>query len=136
MKIDHVELFVPSRWEAAEWYRKVLGFEVIQEHVDWAEAGGPLMISNDGGNTMLALFKGQPQGDAEVRGLRRVAFRVDASGFLRFLESSASWSPQPLGPSNLQDHDKALSLYFSDPYGNLLEVTTYEYAEAKSALPF
>jgi catechol 2,3-dioxygenase-like lactoylglutathione lyase family enzyme len=52
VKIDHIELFVPDQWEAAEWYAKVLGFEVIQEHVHWAEEGGPLMITNDGGETM------------------------------------------------------------------------------------
>jgi catechol 2,3-dioxygenase-like lactoylglutathione lyase family enzyme len=29
MTIDHVELFVPDRHEAAAWYRSVLGLEVL-----------------------------------------------------------------------------------------------------------
>ena len=61
MKIDHIELFVPSREEAAKWYAKVFGFSVIEEHRDWAVEGGPLMITNDGGDTMIALFRGTPQ---------------------------------------------------------------------------
>ena len=45
-KIDHIELFVPNQCEATEWYAKVLGFEIIQEHVHWAEEGESLMITN------------------------------------------------------------------------------------------
>jgi catechol 2,3-dioxygenase-like lactoylglutathione lyase family enzyme len=55
----NIELFVPDQWEAAEWYAKVLGFEVIQEHVHWAKKGGPLMISNDGGQTIYLADHGR-----------------------------------------------------------------------------
>ncbi len=134
MKLDHLEVFVPSRWQAAEWYGRVLGFSVIEEHVHWADQGGPLMISNDQGVTMLALFRGSGQGRSEVRGFRRLAFRVSATDFVSFLESSGSWHTPGLGPESIQDHDKAISVYFSDPYGNLLEVTTYDYKEAKALL--
>ena len=30
-QLDHVELFVPSRWEAARWYEQVLGFQVLEQ---------------------------------------------------------------------------------------------------------
>lgn len=132
MKLDHIEIFVPKRWEAAQWYSKVLGFTVLEEHIHWADEGGPLMISNDQGQTMLALFKGSGQGDAKVRGFRRLAFRVSATEFVSFVRSSGSWRSPALDESNIQDHDKALSVYFSDPHGNLLEVTTYDYQEAKA----
>ncbi len=125
MKIDHIELFVPSREQAAEWYGKVFGFQVLEEHRDWAMEGGPLMISNDGGNTMIALFKGPPQGQQEVRGFRRLAFRVTDSDFLRFMESSGSLLSAPLRSENIQDHGKAISVYFSDPFGNPLEVNRH-----------
>ncbi len=134
MKIDHIELFVPSRQQAAEWYGKVFGFQVLEEHRDWAMEGGPLMISNDGGHTMIALFKGPPQGQQEVCGFRRLAFRVTDSDFLRFMESSGSLLAAPLGPENIQDHEKAISVYFSDPDGNPLEVTTYDHAKVREAL--
>lgn len=134
MKIDHIELFVPDQWQAAEWYAKVLGFQVIQEHVHWAEEGGPLMISNDDGQTMLALFQGTPQGDSQVVGFRRVAFRVSADGFVVFLETSADWRQPPLSGRDVVDHDKSFSVYFSDPYGNRLEVTSYDYEDLVSKL--
>jgi catechol 2,3-dioxygenase-like lactoylglutathione lyase family enzyme len=128
MKLDHIELFVPDQREAAEWYGQVFGFEVIQAHVHWAEEGGPLMISNDGGDTMLALFRGPPQRDRTVVGLRRLAFRVNAGDFLDFLKNSANWRQPPLTQADVIDHDKSFSVYFSDPYGNLLEITSYDYA--------
>ena len=40
----------------------------------------------------------------------------------------------PLGPENIQDHEKAISVYFSDPFGNLLEVTTYDHAKVRKEL--
>lgn len=84
-QIDHVEVFVPDRYKAAEWYQSIFGMEILNSHKDWAVEGGPLMISSDGGNTMIALFTGKPQGGGEVTGIRRIAFRVDAGGFLAFL---------------------------------------------------
>lgn len=60
--VDHVELFVPDRHEAAEWYEKALGLKVVRDLEEWATEGGPLMISGDGGNTMLALFEGEARG--------------------------------------------------------------------------
>jgi len=134
MKIDHIELFVPNEWEAAEWYARVLGFEIIQEHVHWAEEGGPLMITNDGGDTMLALFRGTPQGNSAVVGFRRVAFRVNADDFLRFLETSGDWRQSPFTRQDIVDHDKSFSVYFADPYGNSLEVTSYAYADLVSKI--
>jgi catechol 2,3-dioxygenase-like lactoylglutathione lyase family enzyme len=85
--IDHVELFVHDRYEAADWYRQALGLEIVGDVEDWAAAeGGPLMISSDGGNTMLALFEGEPRGSRATAGHHRVAFRVDGPTFLRFLK--------------------------------------------------
>jgi catechol-2,3-dioxygenase len=34
----------------------------------------------------------------------------------------------------MQDHDQSLSLYFSDPDGNPIELTTYDAALARSRL--
>ncbi len=86
-QIDHVELFVPDRHEAARWYERTLGLAALPQHEDWAEdPGGPLMISSDGGRTMIALFQGQPQGAGPSAGFHLVAFRVDGPNFLAFLE--------------------------------------------------
>ena len=131
-QIDHVEFFVPDRHEAAKWYASVLGLSIVAAYKHWATAGGPLMISPDGGNTMLALFEGAPQGERPTAGFHRVAFRVDAEAFLDFLRAaSAHELKSPAGElvteRSAVDHGEAYSVYFMDPFGHRLELTTYEY---------
>ncbi|MFY9986315.1 MAG: VOC family protein [Chthoniobacterales bacterium] len=128
-QIDHVELEVPDRQTAARWYQTVLGFEICPEYVFWAEPQrGPLMISPDGGQTKLALFEGQPQGATRPIGIRRVAFRIGGDDFVKLVEQlDALEGADAVRRSEIADHEKSFSVYFSDPYGNRLEVTTYDY---------
>jgi catechol 2,3-dioxygenase-like lactoylglutathione lyase family enzyme/DNA-binding IscR family transcriptional regulator len=131
-QIDHVEVFVPDRYEAAAWYRSILGFEILPDYEDWAGPGGPLMISSDEGQTMLALFEGEPLGTRDPVGHVRVAFRVDAAGFARFLSRLDAFpvynhAGRQVTARDVVDHDKAFSIYFCDPYGNRYEITTYDY---------
>ena len=139
LQIDHVELFVPDRYEAARWYERTLGLQVVPECEPWAVEGGPLMISSDGGSTKLALFEGQPAAASPMSAFRRVAFRVTGVGFAEFLsrlpEMSLTDSRQrPVTPDSVVDHQQAFSIYFEDPYGHLLEVTTYDYEETRKRL--
>jgi catechol 2,3-dioxygenase-like lactoylglutathione lyase family enzyme len=138
LHIDHVELFVPDQYAAAEWYRETLGLEIVRDFEHWV-ASGPLMISSDEGRTMLALFRGESQGDRPTAGFHRVAFRVDGPGFIRFLKRLAEIEipdrhGQRLTADQVVDHDQSWSIYFSDPYGHLLEVTTYDYEYVASQL--
>ncbi len=134
-QIDHVELFVPDRLEGAKWYQKVLGLTIVHEYKQWAEnPHGPLMISSDGGSTKLALFTGDGKHGRETLNFRLVAFRVDAKGFLAFLKRIASGELElvnekggALKTDSMVDHRQAWSIYFSDPWGHRLEVTSYEY---------
>jgi catechol 2,3-dioxygenase-like lactoylglutathione lyase family enzyme len=134
-RIDHVEMFVPDRFEAAAWYERVLGLEVVPEYRFWADdPRGPLMISSDGGATKLALFEGAPPGRAPTSGFRRVAFRVTGRGFQEFLRRLPELNlGLPPGMDAVVDHDKSYSVYFSDPWGHPLEVTTYDYDEVTAA---
>ena len=138
--MDHVELFVPSRYEAAEWYSDRLGFQVVEAYELWApREGNPLMISSDDGQTLLALFKGDPLGRRDPVGFQRVAFRVDGAGFIEFLERLEQhpvFDPtgQQLTRDDVKDHDLAYSIYFCDPYGHPLEVTSYDYEEISERL--
>ena len=123
---------MPNRFEAAKWYGAVLGLEILSAHEDWATEGGPLMISSDSGNTMIALFEGQPQGSEAVIGIRRIAFRVDGAGFIAFCERLEKIAVHGQGGNRISsadvvDHQKAFSIYFCDPYGNPYEITTYDY---------
>jgi catechol 2,3-dioxygenase-like lactoylglutathione lyase family enzyme len=139
-QIDHVEVFVPDRHEAATWYHRALGCEIIPEYSEWSEdPRGPVMISPDGGGTKLALFRGEPQGARPTAGFHLVAFRVNGPAFIEFLTRASD-----LGLKNAQgetvtresavDHGKAYSVYFSDPYGHRLEVTSYEHEAIRQAL--
>ena len=138
--IDHVELIVPDRREAASWYEAALGLKLVTEYEIWADdSHGPLMISDDGGTTKLALFQGEPDGDPERGGWLRVAFQRDAAGFLSFVDSAAgrgivNETSKPLARADIVDHRQAYSVYFRDPWKHRLEVTTYEYAAVHEAL--
>lgn len=139
LQIDHVELFVPDRYEAAKWYERALGLQIVREAEHWARGGGPLMISSDDGSTKLALFEGQPTPAPQTAAFRRVAFRVTAEGFDEFLSRLAelnlnSGRDQPLTRDAVVDHQQAYSIYFNDPYGHQLEVTTYDYDDLTARL--
>jgi catechol 2,3-dioxygenase-like lactoylglutathione lyase family enzyme len=140
LQIDHVELFVPDRYEAADWYKRTLGLDIVPGYEQWAaDPRGPLMISSDDGNTKLALFDGQPQESSPTSGWHLVAFRVNAEGFMSFMKHLAD---QPLIDhqrravtlDSIVDHEQAYSVYFSDPYGHRLELTTYDYEATRAAL--
>ena len=135
-QIDHVEIEVPNRYEAARWYQAVLGFEICREYEFWAGPGyGPLMISTDGGQTKLALFDGTPQGTDRPIGIRRIAFRVDGEQFFKFIKHLDAMTGTPaVRRSEIFDHEKSFSVYFEDPYGNRLETTTYDYNTVRNQL--
>jgi catechol 2,3-dioxygenase-like lactoylglutathione lyase family enzyme len=139
LQIDHVELFVPDRYEAARWYERVLGLRVVPECEPWAAGGGPLMISSDAGNTKLALFEGTPDACSQAAAFRRVAFRVTASGFTEFLRRLPDLRlidsrSRAVTHHLVVDHQQAYSIYFSDPWMHELEVTTYDYAYTSDRL--
>lgn len=132
-QIDHVELLVPDRHEAARWYSRVLGLEIMTEYLAWADdPRGPLMISSDGGSTKLALFTGEPQGTRPTAGFKLTAFRVSGEGFLAFLDRLGALQLIDHRGRNVTrdlavDHDLAFSIYFQDPYGHRLELTSYDH---------
>ncbi|MFQ5695455.1 MAG: hypothetical protein ACE5HB_05655, partial [Terriglobia bacterium] len=98
----------------------------------WADEGGPLMISSDAGSTKLALFQGEARASEGTSWYRRLAFRVDGPGFVAFLgrlEARPVFAEngKRVTPRDIVDHDQAFSFYFCDPHGHPLEVTTYDY---------
>ena len=139
-QIDHVEMFVPDRVAAAEWYTRVLGLEVVEDFRVWADdAGGPLMISTREGGTKLALFHGTSQSSRPTVGFHRVAFAVDGDSFIEFVNGVESLhlhdrDGRPVSASSVFDHQLAFSIYFSDPYGHNLEITTYDHEQVRAAL--
>jgi catechol 2,3-dioxygenase-like lactoylglutathione lyase family enzyme len=135
-QIDHVELFVPDRFAAAAWYGRTLGMQIVKEFEHWtADPGGPLMIATAEAGAMLALFSGESQKPDSTAGFYRVAFRVSRPEFEAF-QSHVRENPvfdeqgAEIRELTVRDHGAALSVYFSDPYGHRLEVTSYNIASA------
>ncbi len=130
--IDHVELFVPDRYQAAAWYRSALGMEIVHSFEAWAtDPRGPLMIATADGAGKLALFEGPASDTPATHGYRRVAFGVSGDDFLRFIQEIAARDLRNIDGAALNsievvDHELSYSVYFYDPWGHALEVTTYD----------
>jgi catechol 2,3-dioxygenase-like lactoylglutathione lyase family enzyme len=130
--LDHVHVYVRDRAAAARWYGSVLGLKRDARFAAWArEAGGPLTLTAADGTGHIALF----EDDRRAGHGSTVALRTDGAGFAAFAKRAARL---PLydkrrrpTPPRLQDHGQSLSLYFSDPDGNALELTTYDVAVAR-----
>ena len=116
--LDHVALSVRDQEVSERWYREVLGLERV-----YADAWGnvPVMMVADG--TGVALFRARegPDGAPAVR-ILHIAFRVDRANFAA---ARAALAERGLDVE-FQDHDVAHSIYFRDPDGHQLELTTYE----------
>lgn len=115
--IDHVHVYVKNWADAEAWYQSVLGFKRIEKFMVWAVDNGPLTLENAEGNVHLALFERNDHPDTSA-----IAFGASGEEFM-------SWKQHLKGQGlelRISDHDLAYSLYFSDPWGNLHEITTYE----------
>ena len=119
-RLDHVSLNVSDRTRSITWYRDVLGLEQRGEprRDDW-----PLFMGEFG--ACVALFQAQvntPERQPESTGLRHVAFMVGrddlAAAQTRLRERGVEF--------RFEDHGNAHSIYFPDPDGNVIELTTYE----------
>lgn len=114
--LDHVALTVGDQQVTERWYRDVLG--LAREHAtEWGDTPVALMAHGSG----VALFKTAPD-DQRAVGLRHIAFRVDRENF-----ELAHEDLRDRGIAfEFQDHGVAHSIYFHDPDGLQLELTTYE----------
>jgi catechol 2,3-dioxygenase-like lactoylglutathione lyase family enzyme len=118
--IDHVAMGVRDIERSAKWYIDVLGFERLHEGM-WN--GVPTFIGN--GNTGIALFPAsqKPKSSAprEIRMLH-LAFRADQGNFVTAQRELQKRRIK----FEFQDHEIAHSIYFRDPDGHQLEITTYQ----------
>ena len=120
--IDHVALSVRDVERSAQWYIETLGFE--RRH-DGMWNGVPTFIGK--GTTAIALFSANSNArstssfSGEIRMLH-LAFRANRKNFLAAQEELKRRGIK----FHFQDHEICHSIYFRDPDGHELEITTYE----------
>lgn len=122
-KIDHIHVYVDDIEKAERWYQEILGFTRDNSLYFWFEQGGPLVIRNDGASLSLFPRKSQHPGHT-------MAFAVQASALLELIPLLKSKNIA----YTVSDHDVSMSLYFSDLSGNKIEITSWEYTQAKQIL--
>jgi catechol 2,3-dioxygenase-like lactoylglutathione lyase family enzyme len=119
--LDHIALAVRDVGAAVKWYLEVLGLERQHEgHWD----GIPIFVGK--GATGIALFPGsRPKsslGNSDPARFLHLALRADRENFQR-----AQDELKERGIAfHFEDHGIAQSIYFRDPDGHELEITTYE----------
>ena len=117
LRLDHVSLNVTDRARSVAWYRDVLGLQQLNQATDDDE---PVFLGEPG--RQFGLFQAQrrsPAREPESSGLRHVALVVDDLDAARERLRAHGVSFRDA------DHGNALSVYFSDPDGHVLELTTY-----------
>lgn len=120
--IDHIALTVRDAEASTRWYCDVLGLEHRFPGI-WGGVPAMLFV----GDTGLALFPTSvpdphdpPSSDTIT--MRHFAFRVTREGF-----AAAQADLRRRGIAfEFQDHDISYSIYFNDPDGHRVELTTYE----------
>jgi len=127
--IDHVALLVRDVERSVLWYQEVLGLQRLYQDV-WGSFPAVVGV----GGTSLALFPvtspapNPPPGHDTIC-VRHIAFRVDQPNFLAAQEELRRRGI----PFGFQNHDAAHSIYFEDPDGHQLEITTYLLSSRPSA---
>ena len=108
-----------DRARSIAWYRDVLGLEQRGEprRDDW-----PVFMGEFG--ACVALFQAQVESAArepESTGLRHVAFMVSRDDLAAVQERLRDHGVD----FRFEDHRSAHSVYFPDPDGNMIELTSY-----------
>jgi catechol 2,3-dioxygenase-like lactoylglutathione lyase family enzyme len=114
--LDHVAIAVADVEKSAQWYVDVLGFE--RQHPGmWG--GTPVFVGND--HASVALFP--KQAEQHGRGtVRHFAFRTSGDEF----EAAQRELRERRIDFDFEDHEITHSIYFHDPDGHKIEVTTYD----------
>ena len=117
--LDHFAVTVSDLERSERFYRDVLGLQRVFAD-EWAE---PVMMMTSTGSG-VALFHAEPGPPGERPPVRvvHVAFRVDRAMFAVARQVLVEVGLEP----EFEDHGVAHSIYFPDPDGHRLELTTYE----------
>lgn len=116
--LDHYAITVTDLQRSASWYQRVLGFAVLHK---WSTTW---MVGKD--NIKVGLFlrpKGKPIDDIDnTIAIQHVAFLIDGD---KFSDAQAQFKALGVPFEGPEDTGIAYSIFFKDPDGHLLEITTY-----------
>ncbi|GAB4323315.1 MAG: FosA family fosfomycin resistance glutathione transferase [Candidatus Zixiibacteriota bacterium] len=120
--LDHVAITVSDLDRSIAWYQDKLGLERVHD-----DAWGGVPTFMVAGSTGLALFPvhsdpSRPKTGPGTISIRHIAFRATRVDF----EKAQSVLSSKGVEFHFQDHDISHSIYFHDPDGHELEITTYE----------
>lgn len=119
-ELDHVAIEASDPEATAAWYVETLGFERRHKNV-WGSY--PIFVCI--GSSGLAIFP-RPEGTVSPRTerqpVRHIAFRT---GMSQFQNARAELDQRGI-EVKFSDHTISQSIYFADPDGIRLEITTYE----------
>jgi catechol 2,3-dioxygenase-like lactoylglutathione lyase family enzyme len=120
--LDHVAIGVADIERSRRFYEDVVGLERVFEEWDV-----PVVMAARGSGVAIfdrELHPSPTPDEVEPPAVRilHIAFRLDRAGF-----DAAQTELAERGVGNrFSDHGLSHSLYFNDPDGHLLELTTYE----------
>ena len=109
IRIDHVSLDVIDRPRSIAWYEQVIGLPAARPS---GPVDQPVFLGPPGAR--LGLFQDRPPG------LRHVALATDPQGFDATLRRLSALAVR----FRIEHHGASPSVYFKDPDGTTLEVTT------------
>ncbi len=118
--IDHVALSVRDVERSAQWYIEVLGFEPLYQEM-WN--GVPTFVGK--GSTALALFPADSSAQAQSNNPVRMLHLAMRATHDNFLFAQDELRKRGIA-FEFEDHQISHSIYFRDPDGHQLEITTYE----------
>jgi catechol 2,3-dioxygenase-like lactoylglutathione lyase family enzyme len=118
--IDHVAMSVLDVERSAQWYIDVLGFKRLHQGM-WD--GVPVFIGK--GTTALALFPMRERAGSSIPADIRILHLAMRASRKNFLAAQEELKQRDIR-FEFQDHEIAHSIYFRDPDGHPLEITTYE----------
>lgn len=136
--IDHVKLPVGDRERAVEWLRETLGFTINEDYERWSEAGGPLLVTSDGGSSNLALVPGAG-GPSDSASPGHIALRIPGDEFLDLIDrlekkEVRSRSGSTVMRQDILDRKPGFAVIVLDPWGNQFELISYDYETVASQL--
>jgi catechol 2,3-dioxygenase-like lactoylglutathione lyase family enzyme len=115
--LDHVAITVGDLDRSERFFSEVLSLERV--HPEWDP---PRILAAAGSGLALFPTEGEYGGPPAPSHFHHIAFRVDRGGFEA---AQAELSNREID-FRFSDHGTAHSIYFEDPDGHTLELTTYE----------